>query len=92
MQVQLAGCSDLFNPSLAHHSDAIRQRHRLLLVMGDVNHRLLTADHQAAQLRPQVLTQLGIQIAHRLIEQINEGVPQQGSGQGDALALAAGQL
>ena len=74
------------------HGDAIGQAHRFLLVVGDMDHRVAGALQQGAQFGPQLVAQLGIEVAHRLIQQHQPRLAQQGPGQGHPLALAAGEL
>ena len=90
--VKLLGCANLLDSSCPKNGDAISERHGFLLVVGDVDDRLWSAEDQAAQIRPKVVPQLGVEIAHRFIEQIHEWISQQSPGEGDSLALSTGEL
>ena len=57
--------------------------------MRDVQHRLWSLQNQASELRAQFIAQLGIQVAHRFIQQINARIAQKGSAEGHPLPLTA---
>ena len=63
-----------------------------MLVVGDVHHWNARAAQQGAQLGAQVVAQLGIKIAHRLIQQEQRWPPDQGPRQGYPLPLPARKL
>src|SRR5215813_1358595 len=90
--VDLVGSADLLDPPLVEHGDAVTEAHRLDLVMGDVDggdpHPLL----ELLQLVTGRRAELGVQVGQRLVEQEHLRLPDQGAGQRDPLALAAGQL
>lgn len=87
--VKLARGADLLQTSLVQHGDAVGQPHGLLLIVGHVDHRLGAAAEQQAQLCAQILPQLGIEVAHRLIQQVDPRLAHQGAGQGHPLPLAS---
>src|SRR5439155_335608 len=67
--VDLHGAADLFNATLVHHDDPIRQGHAFGLIMRDEhagNARFLL---QVLQLDAHLHAQSGIEIAQRLVEQ-----------------------
>ena len=76
---------------LLHHHHAVGQRHRLLLVVGDVEGRDLEPPLQGAELIAHLGAQPGIEVAERLVEQQHLGLEHQGAGDRHALLLAAGQ-
>src|SRR5215475_7410445 len=90
--LDLVGSADLLDPPLVEHGDAVTEAHRLDLVMGDVDggdpHPLL----ELLQLVTGRRAELGVQVGQRLVEQEHLRLPDQGAGQRDPLALAAGQL
>ena len=60
--------------------------------MSDVKHRLRSLQDQSPQFRPQLVAQLGIQIAHRFVQKVETGIAQQGAAESHPLPLTAGQL
>ena len=90
--VQLLRRADLLEAPAAHHRDPVRDRQRLLLVVRHVDRgdaeRLLQLADLAAHLDPE----LGVEIRERFVEQQHLGLDHQGSGDRDALELAAGEL
>jgi hypothetical protein len=75
-----------------HDRDAVGQRHRLDLVVRDVDHRVLELLVQPLDLDAQFGAQLGVEVGQRLVEQEHIDVAHQRPADRDALALAAGQL
>ena len=82
----------LFNSTLIQNGDTLAECHRLLLIVRHVHHGGAEAAVQLDQLRPRVSAQSRIQIRQRFIEQECACVAHDGSADGHALALAAGQL
>ena len=82
----------LNDPALVHHRDAGRERHRLGLVVRDVDRRhphvALQVVEEAARLEPQ----LGVEVGERLIEEIDAAGIDQRARERRALLLAAGNL
>src|SRR5690606_24974928 len=70
---------DLLEPTGAQHRDPIAQRHRLGLVMGDVDRRRLQALEQLAELHPQLRSQRRVQVRQRLVEQERLRPPDDGA-------------
>ena len=75
-----------------HHRDPVGQRQRLDLIVGDVDHRVAELLVQLLDLDPQFVAQLGVEVGQRLVEQEHVDVAHQRAADGDALALAAGEL
>src|SRR5271155_110436 len=78
--------------AIFQHGDAGRQRHRLDLIVGDVNDRCTGLLMQTLDFNPHVDTQLGVEIGQWLVEQEDARLPHQSSPHGDALTLAARKL
>ena len=82
----------LLDDPAVHHRDPVGQRQRLDLVVGDVDHGRAELHVQLLELDAQFGAQLGIEVGQRLVEQEHVDVAHQGPADGDALALAAGEL
>ena len=80
----------LLDASAAHDRDARGQRHRLDLVMRDIDDGRAEFLVQALELNAHLGPQLGVQVGQRFIEQEHLGLLHQCSADGDALTLAAG--
>ena len=82
----------LHNPPLSHQRDAVRHHQCLLLIVRDHDegnsHDVLKALELDLHLPAQLLVERG----ERLIQQQHPRALHQGAGQGDPLALAAGEL
>ena len=90
--VELLGRADLLQLGLAHDGDPLAHRHRLDLVVGDVDDRRLEALVEARDLGAGLDAQLGVEVGERLVHEEDGGLADDGPAQGDALALAAGEL
>ena len=88
--VHLDRRADLFDASLAHHDDAVGERHRLELVVRDVDHRRPELLMQPRELVPHPRTQIGVEVRQRLVEQQHLRSTHDRAGDGDTLPLAAG--
>ena len=75
-----------------HDGDAGGERHRLDLVVGDVDRRLVEPLIELLDLGAHLDPQLGVEIGKRLVEQEQRGIAYQRPSHGDALALAARKL
>ena len=75
-----------------HHRDAVGQRQRLDLVVGDVDHGRAELHVQLLDLDPELGAELGVEVGERLVEQEDIDVAHQRPADRDALALAAGQF
>ena len=91
-RVDLLGRADLLDATLGQDGDLVAHGERFLLVVGDVDERDADLALQGAQLQLQLLAQLGVQRAERLVEQQHPRAQHQCPRQRDPLLLAAGQL
>ena len=89
MMVEFVRRADLLDPSAIHDDHAVGQRHRLDLVVGDVDCRGLDLLMHALDLGAHLHAQLGVEIGQRFVEQENLGIAHDGAAHGDALALSA---
>ena len=81
----------LHQPAAVHHRDTVRERHRLGLVVSDVEHR---GSGPLVELRELVLhgpPQMNVEIGKRLVEKHEGGRRHEAAGERDALALSAGE-
>jgi hypothetical protein len=84
--------ADLHHLAVLQHDDLVGERHRLDLVVGDVDHRGAQVLVQLADLHPHVHAQRRVEVRQRLVEQEDLGVAHDGAPDGHALALAARKL
>ena len=77
--------------ALVHQRDAVGERDRLDLIVGDDQRRRADRAQDVAQLDAQRLAQLGIEIGQRLVEQQQLGRDRECARQRDALLLPAAQ-
>ena len=89
--VDLLRRTDLLDTALVHDGDAVGHRHRLELVVGDVDSGRVDAVVQLAQLAAHQLAKLGIERAQRLVHQERLGPPHDGAAERHALPVAAGE-
>ena len=75
-----------------HDRDAVGERQRLDLVVGDVDHGVGEPLVEPLDLDAQLGAQLGVEVGERLVEEEDVDVAHQRPADRDALALAAGQL
>src|ERR1044071_1205584 len=90
--VDFAGGADLFQVAAGEDDDAIGDLHGLLLVVGDEQGGDVQVVVQGDQPFAEFLPDLGIHGAEGFVEEQHAGFGGQGAGDGDALALAAGEL
>ena len=67
--VELLRRADLLQPAVAHDRDAVAHRHRLGLVVGDVQRRRPELLVQARDVRAHLDAQLGVEVRQRLVHQ-----------------------
>ena len=92
MLEQHLGRVALLQHASAQDRDALAERHRLDLVVGDVDGRHAQPLVQARELGPHRDAQLGVEVAQRLVHQERLRLAHDRAAHRDALALAAGQL
>ena len=90
--VKLERRADLFHQAVMHDHDAVGERHRLDLIVGDVDGRGLQALMQFLDLGAHGDAKLGVEIRERLVEQENLRITHDRPAHGDALTLPAGEL
>ena len=78
-------------PAVLEHHDALAERHRFDLVVGDVDHGRAQLAMQARDLHAHAAAQLRVEVGQRLVEQEDLRVAHQRAAQRDALPLAAGE-
>jgi hypothetical protein len=81
----------LLQHAVAQDGDPRAERHRLDLVVGDVDRRDPQALVQLGQLRAHRDAQLGVEVGQRLVHQERRRLAHDGPAHGDALALPARQ-
>ncbi len=86
------GLVQLLDPAGVHHRDAVRQRERLGLRVGDEHERDADVALQADQLDLHLLAQLRVERAERLVEQQQARPVDESARERDPLLLAAGQF
>ena len=84
--------TDLFHPSGAHYRDAIAHAESFLLVVGDEDESDAKSFLKLLELDPHLRSQFRIKGAQGLVEKKNFRLADNRPGEGDTLALAAGQL
>ena len=90
--VQLLGRPDLLELALVHDRDPGAHRHRLDLVVGDVDRGRAEALVEARDLGARLDAELGVEVGERLVHQEHGRLAHDRATERDALALAAGQL
>ena len=91
MEVDLRRRADLLQDALVHDGDPVGERHRLDLVVGDVDRGRAVLDVQPLQFGAHVLAQLGVERADRLVHQQRLRPAHQRPADRDALHVAARQ-
>ena len=92
MVVELERRADLLDAAFLHDDDAVGHRHRLDLVVGDVDRRRLQPLVQGLDLGAHRHAQLGVEVAQRFVEQKDLRIAQDRAPHRDALALPAREL
>ena len=76
-----------------HHHQPVGERHRLDLVVGDVERGGAEPRAAARLISTRICdAELGVEVRQRLVEQEGRGLAHERAAHGDALALAAGEL
>jgi hypothetical protein len=87
--IKLLRRGDLQKPPGLHHRDPVRERHRLGLIMGDVERGRGGAGVKRAELRQHALAQMHVEVRQRLVHQDETGLRREAARQRHALLLAA---
>ena len=90
--VEIERAAGLLDDAVAHHDDLVGHRHRLDLVVRDVDRRRLEALVQLLDLGAHLHAQLGVEVGQRLVEQEHLRVAHDRAAHRHALPLAAGEL
>ena len=90
--VELGGRADLLEPALVHDRDPVAHRHRLDLVVGDVDRRRPDLLLQPLDLAARLHAQLRVEVGERLVHQEHQRVAHERAAERDALLLAAREL
>ena len=90
--VELERRADLLDAAGIHDHDAVGQGHGLDLIVGDVDHRRGKLALEAGDLDTHADAERRVEIGKRLVEEKELGLPRDRASDGDALALAAGEL
>ena len=90
--IERQGIVDLLDAALVHDRDAVRRRHRLGLVVGDVDRGDAEFIVQAADLAAHLLAQIGVEVRQRFVQQQDFRLHHQRARQRHPLLLAAGEF
>ncbi len=82
----------LLELAVLHDGDAVAHRHRLDLVVRDVDRRRLQAVLELADLGAHLDAELGVEVRERLVEEEDGGLSRDGPADRDPLPLAAREL
>ena len=90
--VEIRRRAELLDPAGVHDRDSVRHRHRLLLVVRDVDEGDADVVLDRLQLELHLLAELEVERAERLVEEQHARLVHERAREGDALLLAAGEL
>ena len=90
--VKLGRRVTLLQESVAQDGDAVAHRHRLHLVVGDIDSRYGETLLKLDELCPGLHAELCVQVRERLVHQIDLRMTHDRAAHGDTLALAAGEV
>ena len=91
MVVERLRVVDLLQLALPHDGDAVAHRHRLDLVVRDVDRRHAQVALELRDLRARLDAQLRVEVRERLVHQERLRLPHDRATHGDPLPLAAGE-
>ena len=91
-QVDVVGAAALFDAAVVHDDDLVGHFEGFFLVVGDEDAGDAQFVVDVAQPGAQFFAHFGIERAEGFVEQEEFGFDGEGAGEGDALALAAGEL
>jgi hypothetical protein len=89
---QLVETTEVHDPAAVQHGRAVRERLRLSGIMRHVERRRAPLVEELAEQVEQLLLKGDVQVRERLLEEDGARLDGQGTGDGDALPLAAGEL
>jgi hypothetical protein len=92
IEVELGRRADLLQHAVVQHRDPVAHRHRLDLVVRDVDRRRPEVALELQDLGPRGDAQLRVEVRERLVHQESDRLPDDGAAERDALALAPGEL
>ena len=84
--------ADLLEATFVHDRDTGAHGHGFDLIVGHVDERRVEALIQAQDVCPGLDAQLGVEVGERLVHEEDRRLAHDGAPEGDALALAAGEL
>ena len=87
----MSGIADLLEHAVAHRRDPVAHRHRLDLVVRDVDGRRADLVLQSPDLRPRLRAQLRVEVRERLVHEEDLRLAHERAAERDALALPAGE-
>lgn len=87
----LLGRADLLDEAVLHDDDPVAQGHGLRLVVGHVHKCRVDLLPELDDLRPHLVTELGVQVGEGFVHEEHFRLPDDGPADGNALALAAGE-
>ena len=90
--VELVRRAELLDPALVHDRDRVRHRHRLLLVVRDVDERDPDVVLDRLQLELHLLAELEVERPERLVEEQHVRLVHERAREGDTLLLASREL
>ncbi len=90
--LQLLRDSELEEAPAAHDADAVGQAEGLVEIMGHQHGGLGEAALEVQELAVELEAGQGVESAEGLVEEDQGGIGGEGAGEGDALALASGEL
>src|SRR5690606_23718562 len=90
--VDLFGCANLPDPAHIQHRNPVTHPHRLDLIVSDIDRRGADRALELLELVASRRPSLSVEIGERLVEQEDARLPDQRSGQRNALALTTREL
>src|SRR5688572_8269829 len=84
--------SDLLDVAISQHHDPVSERHRLDLIVCDVDRRRIQSPLETADLDPHLRAKSGVEVRQRLVEQKHLRLAYHGTPHRHALPLSAGKL
>ena len=91
MHVQLGRAVDLLDEAVLHDDDAGTHGHGFRLVVGNIDEGGVQALVQLADFNTHLDTELGVEVGQRFVHQEDFRITDDGTAEGNALALAAGE-